>query len=334
MEVLIVDDGSTDNSVEIIRELAEQYSCIRLLRNKSNQGVIYSANRGATLAKGNYLYFASANDLVLPGFFKKSMALLARYPDAGLCCSDSKTICAADSTVTEHCVGWLATPGYLSPEELANITHASHPLCLGGTNSILRRDVLGQDVFLSELGPFCDWFLCQVLVFRHGCCYIPEVLTVINSAADSHSGNLQRNHKLYNETCIKLFQLLGSLEYEDIIPFVIHSRSLYTVNTSSKSPFTVFNALRKLKVRNQHVHSLFRHMTAHYFLTVTHVDQILAVLQIIKSAIQRALQPFKDVTVTIFCFVQNLCDQAYAYTFHEYDKARTTLHRKLGAHNK
>src|SRR5277367_1756646 len=74
-EIIVVDDGSSDNSVEIIQRLAKKYPTIRLLSNDKNRGVIYSINRGAELARGDYIYFASANDLVLPGLFEKSMSL-------------------------------------------------------------------------------------------------------------------------------------------------------------------------------------------------------------------------------------------------------------------
>jgi len=37
------------------------------------------------LAKGIYYYGASADDFILPGFFEKSLALLALHPSAGLC---------------------------------------------------------------------------------------------------------------------------------------------------------------------------------------------------------------------------------------------------------
>jgi glycosyltransferase involved in cell wall biosynthesis len=83
--VIVIDDGSTDNSVEVIEGFARKDPIVRLYRNEQNQGVIFSLNRGLNLAAGEYIIFSAADDRVCPGCFEKSMELLAQYPQAGLC---------------------------------------------------------------------------------------------------------------------------------------------------------------------------------------------------------------------------------------------------------
>src|SRR5262249_18331038 len=91
-EVLVIDDGSTDNSVEVIEQFAERDSIIRLIRNDRNRGVAYSCNRGVALASGEYLLFAAADDYILPCFLERSRSLLGQYPEAGLSCCDSAAL--------------------------------------------------------------------------------------------------------------------------------------------------------------------------------------------------------------------------------------------------
>ena len=74
-EIIIVDDGSTDNSVAIIKEYMKNYSNIRLIQNEKNMGINYSNTLGLKKATGEYIYGCASDDRILPGFFEKSMEL-------------------------------------------------------------------------------------------------------------------------------------------------------------------------------------------------------------------------------------------------------------------
>src|SRR5579871_3702368 len=86
-EIVFVDDCSTDNSMEVIEDFARRHPTIRVHRNEKNLGVVGACNRGLSLARGQYIYFAAADDEVLPGLFEKSLNLVAKHPEAALCCS-------------------------------------------------------------------------------------------------------------------------------------------------------------------------------------------------------------------------------------------------------
>src|SRR5215475_13259344 len=72
-EVVIVDDGSTDNSVQILQRLAAENPVIRLHQNQRNQGAVFTINRGIDLATSEYVFCAAADDVVMPGFLEKSL---------------------------------------------------------------------------------------------------------------------------------------------------------------------------------------------------------------------------------------------------------------------
>ncbi len=61
-EVIMIDDGSIDNSVNIIKEYQEKNENIVLYENKENKGVSYSRNIGIQNAQGEYLVFCDADD--------------------------------------------------------------------------------------------------------------------------------------------------------------------------------------------------------------------------------------------------------------------------------
>src|SRR3989344_8141378 len=87
-EIVIVDDASTDESVSIIKTFAAKDKRIKLLQNSTNLGVIPSVNRALQTAQGKYITSLAADDLILPGFIKKTLQPLLDHPDIAICCSD------------------------------------------------------------------------------------------------------------------------------------------------------------------------------------------------------------------------------------------------------
>lgn len=120
IEVLVIDDASTDNSVEIIQKYVEGYSFVHLLKNKKNVGAAYNYNKLLQLAKGDYIYSAASDDKVLPEFFERSMALLSRYPQAGLCCSDNEVLEIGKGFI-ENRKYLSSEPRYFTPQEVVKL---------------------------------------------------------------------------------------------------------------------------------------------------------------------------------------------------------------------
>jgi len=72
-EMIIIDDCSTDASIEIIQKFIKQDKRIKLLKLKINKGPAVTRNVGIENAKGKYLTFLDADDLWLPYFLEKSL---------------------------------------------------------------------------------------------------------------------------------------------------------------------------------------------------------------------------------------------------------------------
>ena len=84
-EIIIVDDASSDNSVELLNDYASRYPEIKLVCNENNRGYLANGQSALNLMESDYFFAASADDIYLPDFFQKSMALLEAHADAGLC---------------------------------------------------------------------------------------------------------------------------------------------------------------------------------------------------------------------------------------------------------
>ncbi len=79
-ELLVVNDGSTDNSRALVQEYTD--ACVRLI-DQENRGVSVARNRGIAEARGELIAFLDADDEWLPDFLATILSLRERFPAAG-----------------------------------------------------------------------------------------------------------------------------------------------------------------------------------------------------------------------------------------------------------
>lgn len=78
-QLIIIDDHSTDSSVNIIKEFTKNNNKIKLIKLKKNNGVAIARNKGINLAKGKYLCFLDADDLWHPEKLNKQISFMKKY---------------------------------------------------------------------------------------------------------------------------------------------------------------------------------------------------------------------------------------------------------------
>ena len=79
-EVIIVDDGSTDNTEEVINEFQKHNKRIKYIRHEKNKGAAAARNTGIKIAQGEYIAFQDSDDEWLPNKLEKQMEIFESAP--------------------------------------------------------------------------------------------------------------------------------------------------------------------------------------------------------------------------------------------------------------
>lgn len=79
--VIVVDDGSTDHSMEILQKYAKEDHRVLIYRNDGNQGVAYTRNRGLQLCDSKYMAFMDADDIMPEYRLEKEVGYMEAHPE-------------------------------------------------------------------------------------------------------------------------------------------------------------------------------------------------------------------------------------------------------------
>jgi len=181
VEVIVVDDGSTDDTANILTRRFG--SRIHLLRLPNRRGVGAARNAGIRIANGELLAFLDSDDLWLPGKLDAELSVFERFPDADAVVSDS--LCFVEGQADDD--SRFARTGLLAAAR-GEVRWVSECQWLW-TNSrnavqmssvIMRRKALAQidgALFAEDLRSCEDWEFQMRLYHRCRVAVLPEVRT-------------------------------------------------------------------------------------------------------------------------------------------------------------
>lgn len=221
-EIVVVDDASTDDSVEVIRSFMRRYSFIRMIQNDRNRGAIDAVNRGLQAVTGDYVTLPAADDRVLPGCFEKSMALLRRYPEAGLCSGLSLLIDEEGRSSGVFPSPLISrSPCYLPPEKVVS-TYLRFGMWVMVQSTIYKRSaIMEAGGYVPDFGETADTFLFHVIAARYGACFIPQPLGAWRRSAARSRAKAERDRVTFENTfplVERLENRLESPQYRPLFP--------------------------------------------------------------------------------------------------------------------
>jgi glycosyltransferase involved in cell wall biosynthesis len=218
LEVIVIDDCSTDQSVEVIEKFVSRDSTVRLSRNERNLGPVPTVNIGLEKVKGDFVYTMAADDRISPGFFEKSIQLLDQYPQAGLCSADMAFIDERGRWTGNYRATARTEAAFLSPDEVLTELYNNPNYIIGGA-TIFRRSALEEaGGFPPQLLSLCDWFTERAIALKYGACYVPEALFLWRQTANNYSSATFKNVPRMLGVVSAAVKLMRSPPYRESFP--------------------------------------------------------------------------------------------------------------------
>ena len=232
-EVIVLDDGSTDNSLEIIESFAERHPFVRVLKNEKNRGLLYSINRALREARFDFVVWAAADDLLVPNFIARNIQCLERYPEAGMSFSRLAVFQDGSDEVTPFtgekdgpAFDFGAEACFLSPEKLRERLERSYIWFSANTVMASRAALIQGGGFDQELRWHADHFGFMVVALRHGACCIPEILALMRQRSQTFSSAGMAKHKEQRATLGRFADKLTTKGWRDIAIATLRCPSL------------------------------------------------------------------------------------------------------------
>lgn len=164
-ELLIVDDGSTDQTPKILRSLPDPRMCTITL--SQNRGIARARNAGIEAARGRYIAFLDHDDVAPPERLEKQVAFLDLHPQVGLLGSDVEFINSRGATLRN-----VHMPA--SDLEIRWMNLLDCPMRQSSLTA--RRDLARQHQYDDRFLSLSDWDFIQRMLGRTEAANLPEVL--------------------------------------------------------------------------------------------------------------------------------------------------------------
>lgn len=192
-EVIVVDDGSTDGSLEHLRQLQPAYGF--RLYSQANAGVSAALNHGLGHARGVYVATPDLDDIMLPHSLSVRAAYLDEHPDVGSVGALVTYIDPQGKTLKSQSASAVTVWDF--------DTVLRESMVIGAPVSLYRMDVLRQ-VGFYEAGIRVQDFQMTLRITAAG--YPIHVLPTLITRYRRHPNNLSRNYRVLLEADLKAIE--------------------------------------------------------------------------------------------------------------------------------
>lgn len=206
-EVIVVDDGSKDNSVNVIKEYAASHNNIKLYTHpgQQNKGLVPSMLLGIEKAKGTYIAFCESDDYWAPEYLEKKVEVINKYNNVVIISNDIQLF--GDETSVKNRTKYiddikkLVYPGGTPIDVRYNKSMNYIPTL---SSVMIRTDVLRSLNFSTPIPAWIDFWLYRQILNKHLLYFVDSKLTFWRQH-DSY--NAPNNSEKFSK---RLFEFISS----------------------------------------------------------------------------------------------------------------------------
>lgn len=252
-EVLILDDRSTDNSLDILKEYADKYPFVRYLQypEKSQDWVVACGDHIDSLT-GDYVLWLAADDYVYPGLFQTVSEVAQNYPGVGAIYSCSHWVDQEGQVRHTHSYG-LNEVRFMQGPELHDF-YCKPGITINGLASVLRGDMFQwlKTERIADLGVWSE-IVYTMAAMKHGAAFLPQIYGAYTTFGKAPNPTYHEEMLFHAERSIKYYNRLSNFlrqpKFQDFMaPKVITAMEQYAISTfppQVKQQLAVENAIRQ-----------------------------------------------------------------------------------------
>ena len=192
-EVVVVDDGSTDDSVVRLQSLAVDKPWLTIHRHPENRGVNAACNTGLALVRGDFVLFSAADDCLSPEVVERASAAAAAFPRTGIIFSDWAEMSADGSGRRIIPLDLPQDRKFFSPDAFVHLMQqAFFYFCVSNTwfDVGLLRSLGGFPLDVKWHG---DLLAAYAAAFERGAVYVPGAVSYFRILPSSYSAAGRRS---------------------------------------------------------------------------------------------------------------------------------------------
>ena len=239
-EIIIVDNNSSDGSIEMVKK---EYPDAILITNEQNLGYGRANNQGIRVAKGEFVLILNPDTIVLPGTVEKMLRFMEKNPDVGACgplilekdykpshpviYDPSVWELFGNDTFLRKLFPKLCSPLYGQPDRITKVHRLSGCFFLARLEALKKVGLFDERIFLfyEDTDLFCR-------LRRNGWCmyYLPEISVIhLHSKSVSHFSLFQKEVFVRQGSLIYFRNRYGFIPSLFFKGFLISSYLLYLV---------------------------------------------------------------------------------------------------------